>query len=134
MEEVTWVTTPPCRLCVPRPEFRRRIGCMGCEKLRPRPAHQTVRRRRAALTVRQREKRDGQIALLRAQGLSYGEIAARLSMARSTVQSVLERGTTRHCAQKEGERRFACQSEKGDDGETEKMDKAGRCTGGGNIF
>jgi len=94
MDEICWITTPRCSQCVPEPCFRRRNTCLGCNKLRERrttpeptcnaPKRQTVR-------VCERKVRDGAIMAFRAQGLSYGRIAHRLGLPRSTVQCVVLR-------------------------------------------
>lgn len=91
MEEIRWIETPPCRGCVPRPEFRRRYACLGCEKLRP-----EKRRRKAARPTAPAQRRYGpreaaRICAMRAAGRSYGEIAAALSLPRSTVQGIAAR-------------------------------------------
>ncbi len=93
MEEIRWIETPPCRSCVPQPEFRRRYACLGCEKLRPRPEK---RRRKAdhptASAQRRYDPREAvRICAMRAAGRSYGEIAASLSLPRSTVQGIVAR-------------------------------------------
>jgi hypothetical protein len=94
MEEILWVQTPPCRLCVPRREYARRPGCIGCEKLRPaRPARRKVSKApaRPRLSAGEAKRRAARAAELRTRGLSLGEIAAALALPRSTVQGILGR-------------------------------------------
>ena len=92
MEEIRWITTPKCSLCKPEPCFERRFSCLGCDKLRRKP---TIKPRRKpvkqALKSSERKAREVEIVTLRAQGLSYGQIAERLNMPRSTVQCVVLR-------------------------------------------
>ena len=94
MEEIRWVITPKCPLRVPEPSFARRYPCMGCEKLREkiRPAKSCPAQAVHTLRPEKRLARNGEILRLRAQGLSYGGIAGRLGLPRSTVQSVIARG------------------------------------------
>jgi ATP/maltotriose-dependent transcriptional regulator MalT len=92
MEEIRWITTPKCAQCKPEPCFERRFSCLGCDKLRQKPKIKARRKPvKQALKGSERKTRDGEIITLRAQGLSYGQIAKRLNMPRSTVQCVVMR-------------------------------------------
>lgn len=92
MEEIVFVQTPKCRECTPKPCFAKRSPCIGCERLRPR--EEPCKRRKTTRPKPTDAIRDAlyrQMILLRGQGLSYAQIAARLNAPRSTVQAVISR-------------------------------------------
>ena len=92
MEEISWITTPKCTQCKPELCFERRSSCLGCDKLQQKPKIKPRRKPvKQALKSSERKTRDGEIVMLRAQGLSYGQIAEQLNMPRSTVQCVVMR-------------------------------------------
>lgn len=97
MEEILWVTTPLCRDCVPRKEFAKRAGCVGCDRLRPSPvprkskaAHPKNAPLKKQNSVRF-EERNRSVLALRQEGCSLGKIAAELGLPRSTVQGIVAR-------------------------------------------
>lgn len=94
METIKWVQTPPCRLCSAPDAYRRRLSCIGCEKLsrknnddfdKIRDKIRAHRKSRAEL-----ESRNMKIAKLYDDGLSYRKIAVMLGMPRATVQSAVK--------------------------------------------
>lgn len=92
MEEIRWIETPNCRSCVPRPEYRRRFACLGCERLRPKPpAGKKPACRPPKPARRHPPEQKGTILAMRERGCSYGRIAAALSLPRSTVQGIIFR-------------------------------------------
>ena len=94
MEIIRWVTTPKCSACIPKPDFSRRASCRGCYKLTERGekrAEEKIKTFKHALSAAQRFGRDREIAQLREQGVSYGAIAKKLGLPRSTVQCAAQR-------------------------------------------
>lgn len=89
MEDIRWVTTPPCALCTPTAEQKRRLPCRGCTKQPPRPPETTGAKRRLRTGLMRR--RDRKVLALRQKGLTLSEIGSRLSMPRSTVNNALAR-------------------------------------------
>lgn len=103
MEEIRWIETPVCRACVPRPEFRRRYACLGCEKLRPRQGGQKRTGRKAKPAQRRYDAAQLEaVRRLRAAGYSYGRIAQQLALPRSTVQGIAGRVDAGELRGKEG--------------------------------
>lgn len=103
MEKIRWIETPPCRACVPRPEYCRRFACLGCEKLRLKPPTESKPAGGpSARLCRVGRERRGRILALRARGVSYGAIARELSLPRSTVQGIVFRAG---CTQSEKDAR-----------------------------
>ena len=92
MEEIRWITTPKCSVCIPLHCFRRRYACLGCYKLCESKAVKPYKKPvKETMNKNERLGRDSKIAVLRGQGLSYGQIAERLDMPRSTVQCAVGR-------------------------------------------
>lgn len=91
MEQIRWITTPDCRFCKPDKTFCRRYACIGCSKLNRRAAVKkkaVLLEEKRNISAEQRLAREEMIGSLRAQGVSYGEIAKRMGLPRSTVQSI----------------------------------------------
>lgn len=87
VEEIRFVETPSCSVCEPDKSFRRRISCIGCEKLRPRPprdGHKEKKPRQRLSLVCKLE-----VLFRREQGNSYRAIANQMGLPRATVQSVV---------------------------------------------
>lgn len=93
MEEVCFIVTPKCAQCIPQPSFRRRYACKGCEKLRPQGGKQALPPMRNSCKPEKRARKGcgAEILRLRGQGCSYGAIAKRLKIPRSTVQAAVRR-------------------------------------------
>lgn len=89
METIKWIETPKCTKCVPRKSYYRNNACRGCVKLvemceKKMPAgERNARKKRAVKT--------GTVAEMRRRGFSYSQIALRLGLPRSTVQSAAKR-------------------------------------------
>lgn len=86
MEQINWVTTPPCSKCIAMPELTRRFPCIGCEKLHSHDEAYNAPTKRS-LSNSDRQLRNKRIGQLRVKGLSFEQIAIMLKMPRATVQS-----------------------------------------------
>lgn len=93
MERIRWIITPDCRICNPVDAMRRRYACIGCDKraVGPRlPEPGISRSSRLRLKARDRE-----IFSLRADGRSFGEIARKFGIPRSTAYNAVRRAAGR---------------------------------------
>lgn len=89
-EEIRFVHTPPCRLCRPTAERKRRYPCIGCTKPAAKQPPLPVKKNRKLRKIGQ-YRRDCAIAKLRENGLSLGEISKILKIPRSTVFNAVKR-------------------------------------------
>ncbi len=97
MEEICWVTTPPCSKCSAPPEFARRFPCIGCEKRNRRKETFNAPVKRS-MTNSDRQIRNRKIGEMREKGFSFERIAIILKMPRATVQSAAASFVRQKCA------------------------------------